>query len=111
MKNVLLILGAPIWLPILIALAAVAFSIYAVLWAVIISLFAVFISLVACGFIAGIGGGIFFSLTGHGVTGLALIGCGIFCIGLSIFVFFATKGLVMFAKNIILSLKRRNCNE
>ena len=111
MKNFLLILGAPVWLPILLALFAVAFSLYAVLWALIISLFALFISLVAGGFITGIGGGIFFSLTGNSVTGFALIGCGIACIGLSIFVFFAAKALVKFAKNIILSMKRRECNE
>ena len=39
---VLIIVGSPLWLPILIAIFAVLFSIYIAIWSVIISLFAVF---------------------------------------------------------------------
>ena len=40
-EIVLLSLGSPIWLSLLIAVAAVVFSIYVVLWSVIVVLFAV----------------------------------------------------------------------
>ena len=107
MKNLLLILGFPLWLPLLIAAFAIAFSLYAVLWAVTISLFAVFASLVISGVFAGIGAGIFFAATGNDVTGIALIGCGIVAIGLSIFVFYCSKVLITFAKKITIGLKKQ----
>lgn len=45
LSIVLLILGAPLWLPLLIALAAVLFSVLIVLWALYLSLAAVVLSL------------------------------------------------------------------
>ena len=45
----LLILGFPLWFPLLIAGFAVVLSLYALLWSVVISLWAVFVSLLAFG--------------------------------------------------------------
>ena len=43
----LLIIGSPVWFPILISVAAVLFSVYIVFWSVIISLFAADVALAA----------------------------------------------------------------
>lgn len=93
-ETVLLILGAPIWLSLLIAAFAVVLSVYISLWAVIISLWAIFASFVGCA-LGGIVGGAFLAFT-NGASGVFLIGAGIFCAGASVLLFHgckaATKG-------------------
>ncbi len=105
----LIILGFPLWFPLLIAAFAVVLSLYAVLWSVIISLWAVFASLVGSS-----GGGLFtgivFTCTGNIASGLFTIGAAIVCAGLSIFAFFgckaATKGCFELTKIIITGIKK-----
>lgn len=46
---VLIIVGSPVWLPILIAMFAVALSLYLTVWSVVLSLFAVFAALAVTG--------------------------------------------------------------
>lgn len=93
-ETVLLILGAPIWLSLLIAAFAVVLSVYISLWAVIISLWAIFASFVGCA-LGGIVGGAFLAFT-NGASGVFLIGAGLFCAGASVLLFHgckaATKG-------------------
>lgn len=109
-EIVLLILGSPVWFSLLIAVVAVAFSLYVSLWAVIVSLWAAAVSLVVGGF-GVIAGGIGFAISGNCLTGFALIGAGMVCIGLSIFLFYgckaATDGLVWLTKKTALGIKRR----
>lgn len=109
-EVVLLVLGSPIWLSLLIAVIAVMFSLYVVLWSVIISLWAVFASLIVCAFgciVVGIG----FAVGISGLAGVAVIGAGIVCAGLSIFMFCAckaaTKGAAILTKKLALWIK--NC--
>ena len=108
-EIVLLILGAPLWLSVLIAIFAVIFSFYVSLWAVIISLWASFVAIIGGAF-GGIIGGIILSIYKNGLTGLALISAGLVCAGISIFFFFgckaATKGILLLTKKIILTLKK-----
>lgn len=108
-EIVLLVLGSPIWLSLLIAVFAVILSLYIVLWSVIISLWAVFGSVIACA-ASSIAAGIGFALTGS-LTGIAMTGAGIFCAGLSIFLFYgcktATKGTLLFTKKVAFGFK--NC--
>ena len=108
-EIVLLVLGSPIWLSLAIAAFAVIISLYAVLWSVMISLWAAFTLLAACGF-AGVVMGAFFAVTGYGLTGMFIIGAGLFSAGLSIFLFFAckaaTKGMILLAKKIVLGIKK-----
>lgn len=107
---VLLALGSPVWVSLLIAAVAVVLSLYISLWAVIVSLWAVFASLVACGF-SFVVVGIAFALARYGLTGVAMIGAGIVCVGLSIFLFYgckaATKGTILIAKKAVRVIK--NC--
>lgn len=106
--TVLLILGSPVWLSLGIAVAAVAFSLYASLWAVLVSLWAVFVSL-AAGFVGGVSAAVVFSVGGHVASGVALLAAGLVCAGLSIFAFFgcraATAGLLWLTKKAGLWLK------
>lgn len=107
----LLILGSPVWVPLLIAAIAVMLSLYAVLWSLVISLWAVFASVAAC-VIGGLAGGTIIALSGNVTTGIALIGAGIACAGLSIFLFFgclfATKGSVWLTKAPMIGLVKGN---
>ena len=109
-EIVLLVLGSPIWLSLLIAALAIILSLYVVLWSVIIVLWAAFASFVACG-LAGIAAGAYFAVGGNALTGIAMIGAGIVCTGLSVFMFFgckaATKGILNITKN--LSIRIKNC--
>ena len=52
-EIILLVLGSPVWLPILVSLLIVLLSVYLVIWSLVLSLFAVAISLL-CGFACGI---------------------------------------------------------
>ena len=83
----LLILGFPLWFPLLIAAAAVLFSLYAAVWAVLISLFAVDLSLAAGGI------GLLFNTVAYMKAGnlagvLLSVGAGMVSLGLAILFFF-----------------------
>ena len=103
-ELVLLILGCPVWLSLLIAGIAVIFSLYVSLWAVIVSFWAAFASVIACAF-AGIVTGIAFLWGVNIHVGVAMLGAGIACTGLSILLFIgcnaATKGTLLLTKRII----------
>ncbi len=109
LEIVLLVLGSPVWLSLLIAAVAVAVSLYTVLWAVIVSLWAAFAMFIAC-FLAGTASGAIFVIGGRLPSGLAMLGAGIICAGLSIFAFFAcsmaTKGVVILTKKFGLWIKK-----
>ncbi len=105
---ILLILGAPLWIPLLISAFFVILSVYVSLWAIVSSLWSVPVSLGATAFAAllsapacGIIGGIWFCLT--------YLGIGFILVSLSIFSGFgcvyATKGLAFLTKKAVLGLK------
>ena len=89
-EIVLLVLGAPLWLSLLMAAFAVVLSLYISVWSVAISLWAVFVSFAACA-VAGITAGTVFAFTVSPPVGIALIGTGILLAGLDIFLFFGCK--------------------
>ena len=109
-ESILLAVGSPIWIPLGIAALAVIFSLWASLWSVVISLWAAFVSLSGTGF-GGVTGGIILLFTGESIEGMALLGGGLVCGGLSIFLFYGcrwlteqcvrlTKKLIMWIKSI-----------
>lgn len=108
-EIVLLAIGSPIWLSLAIATAAVVLSLYVVLWSLALSLWAIFASLLACA-LGGVVAGAMFAISSSGAAGIAVIGGGVLCAGLAIFLFFgcrsATNGTALFAKKIILSIKK-----
>lgn len=97
----LLILGSPLWFPLLIALFSVGFSLFITFWTFVICLWAIPVSVacagVACA-IAGTGSVLGLSRT----VGAALLGVGFLCLGFSVFLFFGcnliTKGAAYITK-------------
>ena len=108
LEIVLLILGAPIWLSLLVAAFAVILSVYISVWAVIISLWAVFTSLGACT-LGGIAAGVIFVCTDKLFSGLAMLAASLILAGLTIFGFFgckiATKSILILTKKIVVAIK------
>ena len=109
-EIILLVLGSPIWLSLGIAAFAVILAIYVSLWAVIISLWAAFISVIGLA-LGEIISGIAIACNGNALSGIAMLGTGIVCAGISIFSFYAckvaTKGILLLTKKIVVWIK--NC--
>ena len=109
-EIILLALGSPIWFSLGIAALAVLFSIYVSIWSVIIALWAVFVSIIASS-LGCIVAGIIFITGGIRTTGIAVIGAGLVCAGLSVFIFIGctitTKGILVLTKKISLWIKNR----
>lgn len=97
-EIVILVLGSPIWLTLLISVIAVILSLFVVLWSVVASFWVLFVSLAACGpiglFVAAVAG---FTVKGAFPTVVASIGMGLFCVGLSIFMFYVSKWLTKYS--------------
>lgn len=101
LEITLLIVGFPIWLPLLISVAAVIFSVYVTLWSVIVVLYSVDLVFFA-GAIAGVLGSIPILLMGNISAMLLALGSGLVCAGLGILWIFvcvgATKAIVWLTK-------------
>ena len=113
-ETTLIIIGSPVWLSLLISLAAAAVSVYVSLWAIVISLWAVFVSFIAFG-LYGIASGVAFACAGNISGGVALTGCGIACAGLSVFTSygckFATKWVARLGKACFCGIKKIFCKK
>lgn len=109
-EIVLLILGSPVWLPLLLAAGVVLLAVYIVLWAVIVSLYAVNLSF-AAGAVAGLAGLFLLLYAGHPIQAVLFLGAGLVCAGLAILLFFAfnqiTRWIIMLSKRIVLGIKAR----
>lgn len=107
-EVVLIVLGSPIWVSLLVAAVAVALALYVVLWSVILSLWAAGASIAACA-LGGVIVTIALLVQGKGLAGLALLGAGICCAGISIFWFLgceaATKGILALTKKMTFGMK------
>ena len=86
----LLVLGAPVWLPLLIAVLAVIFALYSALWAVVVGLWAAVAAVILAG-LAAIAGGIVELCRLHLAQGLVLLGGGLMCLGLCVVAFLLMK--------------------
>lgn len=91
-EIVLLVLGFPVWLPLLIAAFAVFLAAVIVLWALVVSLWAVDASLLGCVLGGAVSAAAFF-LRGNGLTAAAMLSAGLCCAGLAIFCFFGCKAV------------------
>ena len=109
-EIVLLCLSFPIWLPLLLAGAAILLSLYAVLWTLIISVWAVFAAVGASALGALVSAIIFFLRGVNIYSALFGIAAALACAGASILLFFgsraATAGGVKLTRAIVLSLKK-----
>ena len=107
-EIILLVLGSPVWIPLLTAAFAVCLSLYIVFWAVQISLWAVDLSLavsaVGCLFMA-----VYTLIKGNPAEGAFMLGAALACAGLAILLFFVclelSKGLLRLTKKMLLGVK------
>ena len=108
-EIVLLILGFPLWMPLLIAFFAVLLSVYIVIWSVVIALWAVDLSL-AVSALGCIVAGVFLAARGNVISGAASVAVGLICGGLAILGFFICKlvsrGVVFLTGKMLLGVKR-----
>lgn len=106
---VLIVLGFPLWFPLLISAFAVVISLFATLFSVVVSLWSVVAALWGTA-LGGIVLGIALLATKNVTAGLALVGVALFSIGLSIFAVFGckavTKGAVALVKMTARGIKR-----
>ena len=109
-EIVLLVLGAPIWVSLGIAAAAIISAVYVSFWAVMAALWAVFGALAVCP-VGGVLGCILSAINGSTAAGLAVLAVGMVCAGLAIFLFFgcraATGAILRLTKDIAAWAKSR----
>ena len=108
-EMVLIVLGAPVWLSLLIAVFIILLSVYIVIWSVVVSLFAVVVSLAASSVGLGLAG-VVLAAMGHFAQAFLVIGVGFICAGTSILMAFvsvkAAELSVYIGKLIIIGVKR-----
>ena len=108
-KIVLLVLSAPIWLPLAFSVLSTVFSLYVLLWTMVISFWSLFVSLLASA-MGMMVVGVSFVAVGKGLAGVVMIGAALLCAGLSVFWFFgckgATKGVIWLTKMAVLGIKK-----
>lgn len=107
-EILLLVLGSPVWLPLLIAAFAICLSLYIVLWAVLISVWAVAPSLAVTA-VGGLFMAAFDLVKGNPAGAAFMLGAALVCAGLAILLFFGslelTKGLLRLTKKMLLGVK------
>ena len=107
-EIVLLILGFPLWFPLLVAAGAVVLALYVTLWSLVIALWAIEVAFIVSA-VALLCGAVVFFVSGHGLAGMFALGAALILAALSIFLFFgcvaASKGIVLLAKKIVIGIK------
>ena len=107
-EILLIVLGFPLWLPLLIAFASVIFSVLVAIGSVIISLFAVAVSVGACA-LAFIVAGLICFVTAKQALGMILIGAALICAGFCILTFigakYSTAGILWLCKKGVRAVK------
>ena len=105
----LLILGFPLWFPLLIAAGAVLLSVYVSIWAVMISLYATDLSL-GCSALACVAACVAMLATGYGALALTSLGAACILAGLTIFMLLgcnlAARGLISLSRAFGRGVKR-----
>lgn len=104
----LIILGFPVWFPLIIAVSSVIVSLYVTLWSVVISFYAVVFAL----FVSAVSSlpVVFISVFGgNALRGIVFFGITLFCVGAGILLFLAlnkiTKLVIKLSKAILKGIK------
>ena len=107
-EIILLVLGSPVWVPLVAAAVIVVASVYLSVWAVLLSLYAADLAVAVTGLAGGVAL-VRMLMAGQTAEGILFLGAGLVCIGLAILLFFGmnqlTKGLVWVTKRALLALK------
>lgn len=109
-EIILLILGSPVWFPLLLTAGAVFLTLYLVLWSLILVLYAVELSF-AAGAVSGIAGFFMLLYAGDPIQGVLFLGAGLVCAGLTLLLFFAfnrlTRSIISLSKRFVFWVKAR----
>ena len=107
-EIVLLILGSPLWIPLLLAFLIVLLSVYVVIWSAVICMYAVDLTFLV-GAVAGLIGIFSYLKAGNPVGALFSLGTGTACTGLAILMFFVciwtAKSVIRVTGKVILGIK------
>ena len=107
-EIVLLVLGSPVWLPLVLAGLVVFLAVYLSVWSVILALYAVDLSVGVSG-IAGYLSAFVLIFHGRLAQGIFLLGNGLACAGLAVLMFFGfnliARGLLLLSKKMIFGIK------
>lgn len=119
LSIILIVLGSPVWLPLVAAFFIIILSVYIVLWSFVLVFYSVVLSLAAGG-VSGLLASVMIMFNVDILCGVFTLGVAIVCAGLSVLLFFGSnqvvKGILFLSKKIALSIKsyfikRRNCYE
>ena len=109
-QIVLLVVGAPLWVALLIAALAVLLAVYVVIWAIVLALWAVELAFVVSA-AGGLAAAVMLFVRKDPVQGLLMISAALVLAGLAIFAFYgclaATKGAAILTKKIALGIKSK----
>lgn len=107
-EIVLLVLGFPVWAPLIVAALSVILAVYIVIWSVVVCVYATDLSL-AAGAIAGLAGIAVYLKSGNPAGALFSFGAALACTGLAILLFFVsvwiTKAVLKLTGKILLGIK------
>ncbi|MBQ6372365.1 MAG: DUF1700 domain-containing protein [Oscillospiraceae bacterium] len=107
-EIVLIVLGFPLWLPLLISAFAIGLSLYIVLWSIMISIWAIDLSLAASA-VGGILAAVWYLVQGNPAAAGFSFGAGVICAGLAVLLFYGcvelTKALIHLTKKMVLVIK------
>lgn len=93
LQITLIVIGFPLWFPLLVAGLMVVLALYAVIWSLIIAMFAVVAALGISALFGLVFG--FFSLVSQPASGLFTVGAGVLCAGACIFSFYGAQSLAV----------------
>lgn len=109
-EIVLLILGAPLWAPLLLAAVIILLAVYVVIWSVAVVLYAADLSL-AAGLLAGVYAGVLLLNMGELLQAVLFFGAGLVCGGIAIVLFLGcnqmSRGIVKGSHWLFVRLKER----
>ena len=108
-EILIIILGFPLWFPLLLTALILCFVGYILLWVLAVVVYSVFIA-VTLSVLGGIGIGIYYLIVNNQFYGGIIISAAIVCAGLSILLFYGckytTKGIIKLSKGLLLGFKR-----
>ncbi len=107
-EIILLVLGSPLWLPLIMAAILVVLAVYIVIWSVIVTLYALFFSCALTG-ITGVLASFVHFIVGDVPVAVLFVGMGLICAGVSILLLFGfnqiTKGVIYLSRLIWRGIK------
>lgn len=104
-EIILLVLGFPLWFPLMMAGLAILLSGYIVLWALVLSAWTVWVSFAAVSPAAAVTG-VFLACRGSVVQGLLMVSSALVLAGLAVFLFFGCRALTRAIWNLTKRIAR-----